>query len=508
MFKRLVPLQALGIQNHLFLILTALSGLAISLDCVGAETESNAIQSVNIRGNLRTATDIIRRELLFAEGDLLDSTRIAETARNLRRLPYIGEVAIEVNRGDEGPEVTISVQDLYSRALSPLLSGSPDELSLGLVGLDYNLFGRGHSLRASFERRAVSGNWADASFTAPRLVGTRHQLTATTGWGSEGHAHNLTLARPFATLGDRRAYGIAVADRSALQRLYAGGELLHRYRDALSSGRAWYTHSYGHATKIRLTLRIDLSRREFRPGRGHTFAPMDRQRIIPSVGLLVWRPSYRRDRHIRDIGPLEDLQTGSWLSLRSGFARRDLGSDRTFSFYQAQFSPRFEPTRRSYVLMTLYAQTRYGEDGWYNVYALAEIAAYGRVGHAHSLAVRGSFEALHRNEDGAQLLLGLERGLRGFAPRRFDGTRRLRLNLEARPTFIRHPWYTLAGSAFVDLGAAWTPDQGPLGWHGSPGLGMRLGFPKIYNTPVFRGDIAYGLGSGGVRLSLGMGQYF
>ena len=50
------------------------------------------IHRIVILGLERTDEQVIRRELLFTEGDILDSTRVAETARNLRRLFFIGKV--------------------------------------------------------------------------------------------------------------------------------------------------------------------------------------------------------------------------------------------------------------------------------------------------------------------------------------------------------------------------------------------------------------------------------
>ena len=58
-----------------------------------------------------------------------------------------GEVHIRLLDHPDGVEVTVSVEDLYSRALSPLISGQIDELSFGVVALDYNFRGRGQRLR-------------------------------------------------------------------------------------------------------------------------------------------------------------------------------------------------------------------------------------------------------------------------------------------------------------------------------------------------------------------------
>ena len=495
------PYFSLG-RSFLLAILLLSAGRAHAAD------DLPRIHRIVIHGLERTDEQVIRRELLFAAGDVLDSTRVAETERNLRRLLFIGEVQIRLFDRPEGVEVTVSVEDLYSRTFSPLISGQIDELSFGAVALDYNFRGRGQRLRLGFEDRAISGPWAELLFAEPRLNGSRRALAAQLAAGAEGHAHALTFSQPFATLAARRAYGFSLFSQQAMQRLYSEGQLKTRYQDALDGGRIWLTRSYGEQTKVRPSVQLQVSRRRFTANTSDGYAPSDRTRIEPSVGLLVWRPRYKRARYMRDLGPLEDLQTGSWLLLRSGFAHRSLGSDRTFSFYQAQLAPRFESTKRSYTELTLFTSAYRGEGKFYNLFASASATAYFRLGVAHSLALRASWEALHRSEDVDQLLLGLARGLRGYAPRLYDGTRRIIFNVEARPTLVRRPWYTLASAAFVDCGSAWTPDSKRANLVCSPGLGIRLGWPKVYNTPVLRGDIAYGLAEGTYALSVGMGQYF
>ncbi|MDE2808362.1 MAG: hypothetical protein OXN90_08070, partial [Gemmatimonadota bacterium] len=421
--------------------------LAILLLSAGRAHAADDLQRIHrivIHGLERTDEQVIRRELLFAAGDVLDSTRVAETERNLRHLLFIGEVHIRLLNRPEGVEVTVSVEDLYSRAFSPLISGQIDELSFGAVAVDYNFRGRGQRLRLGFENRAISGPWAELLFAEPRLNGSRRALAAQLAAGAEGHAHALTFSQPFATLADRRAYGFSLFSQQAMQRLYSEGQLKTRYQDALDGGRIWLTRSYGEQTKVRPSVQSQVSRRRFTANTSDGYAPSDQTRIAPSVGLLVWRPRYKRTRYMRDLGPLEDLQTGSWLSLRWGFVHRALGSDRTFSFYQAQLAPRFEPTKRSYAELTFFASAYRGEGKFYNLFASASATTYLRLGGAHSLALRTSWEALHRSEDADQLLLGLTHGLRGYAPRRYDGTRRVIFNVEARPTLVRRPWYTLA----------------------------------------------------------------
>ncbi len=472
------------------------------------QTAPPSIGEIIILGNERTDIEVIRRELLFAKGDLLDSALVAETERNLRNLFFIGEVAIEVVDNHDSLKVIIEVEDLHSRALSPMLSGPVDELNVGLIGFDYNLLGRGQILRLAVEKRALSGLKTDLLFIEPHLRGNRHRLGIRLGFGAEGHDHALSISRPFSTLADERSFGLSLSSQESVQRLYTQGQLDHRYRTKVTRSRIWLTQSYGNQTKIRPSIELGFTDRQSTPSKGFSYAPLDKTRIIPSLGLLIWHPDFSRDRFIQNLGPLEDLQTGPWLSLRWGFAHRGLGSDRSYSFYQAQFAPHFKPTEHSYALLTLIASTHIEHGRFYNVIALTTFRAYARIGKAHSLALRISWKALHKSEDTTQLLLGLNRGLRGFAPRTFDGTRRLLVNLAIRPTLKRHPWYTLAGTAFIDCGTAWTPSSKRPQMALSPGLGIRIGLPKVYNTPVLRCDLASGIRTRNWRLSVGLGQYF
>ena len=494
---------------HLINLTLSLSVIILPVcQTANGQTAPPRIGEIIIFGSERTEIEVIRRELLFAKGDLLDSALVAETERNLRNLFFIGEVNIDLVDSHGSLKVIVEIEDLHSRALSPLISGPVDELNFGLIGFDYNLFGRGQILRLSLENRALSGPKADLLFIEPRLRGSRQRLGIRLGFGAEGHDHTLSISRPFATLADERSFGLSLSSQESVQRLYTQGQLDHRYRAKITRSRIWLSQSFGNQTKIRPSIELGFTDHKSTPSKGFSYAPLDKTRIVPSLGLLIWHPNFSRDRFIQNLGPLEDLQTGPWLSLRWGFAHRELGSDRSYSFYQAQFAPYFKPTEHSYALLTLIGSTHIDHRRFYNVIALTTFRAYARIGKAHSLALRVSWKALHKSEDTTQLLLGLNRGLRGFAPRTFDGTRRLLVNLAIRPTLKRHPWYTLAGAAFIDCGTAWTPNKKRPQLALSPGIGIRIGLPKVYNTPVLRCDLASGIRTRNWRLSVGLGQYF
>ena len=465
------------------------------------------IDTVTITGNLRTRTEIVRRELLFKTGDILDTNLVAESARNLRRLPYLGEADIDIRQRGQSASAIVTVDDLYSRALSPQFAGDLDELSYGLIGLDYNFLGRGQTVELSVHHNAVSGNSASAFYRIPRVGDRRLRVSASAGAAEEGHDLGLSVSQPFYALSSRWAYGLSATSSEAVQRLYDREQLEARYADRLDRASLWLRHSRGDPVKVRPSLRLGVSDRRFAAKSSDLlYAPTDRRRILPSAGLVIWKPRYVRTTYVHALGRTEDLQTGSWLSASITASARALGSDRNFNSYQFQLAPRYSRGKHLFSFATLYGSSRREAGAFTNRHLVAQLRTYGRLGH-HSLALRLRFDAIDRTEDSTQLLLGVLRGLRGYAPRRFDGNRRLLINLEGRPTIYRHPLFVVAAALFLDGGGAWSGEE-PVRVQYGLGAGGRLGLPRVYNTPVLRADLAYGAKDGSWQLSFGIGQYF
>lgn len=476
---------------------------------VHAETDAAppVVRRVTVSGNQRTRAEVIRRELLLVPGDTLDPVRLAESERNLRRLLFLGEPRIAVLPADDGVELRVEVTDLYARALAPLVNGELGALGYGITAMDYNLLGTGQQMRLTAQHDPVTGNRYELSHDLPRLGPSLLAVSTSLAAGKEGHDAIAEVTRPFRTLEDRRAWGLQVSSHEEIQRLYVAGARIAQYRDRLDGAAAWLTGSWGDRLKIRPTLRLSLSDRRFDEAISGTVLPQDRRRLLPAMGLTLWQPRYSQTRFVHALGPLEDLQTGSWASVLGGLSARALGSDRTFAFLQAHLSPR-RAIGRGYALTSLYASGRWSEAGLHHLFLQAEGLAYLRIGVAHSLALRLRADALHQPEDEAQLLLGLDQGLRGYAPRQFDGTRRLLAAIEARPTLYRASRWVLAGALFSEAGAAWTPGQTKAKGHGACGAGVRVGLPQVYHTPVLRGDLAWPWGRRDLQVSVGIGQYF
>ena len=426
---------------------------AESLASQPADTLANTsvIGSISVRGNSRTRAEVIRRELLFASGERLDTNLVRESERNLRRLLFLGDVRVRMVPTTATPDsvdISVEVRDLYSRAVSPILAGEVGEVSYGLVALDYNFLGRGQVVQATARHDAVSGNRAGLLYRNPRLLGFRFGLRTQLELGDEGHLAALSFSQPYYTLSSRWSYGVALRSSESLTRQYSSGQLAARYRSNLGTASIWAGHSAGDRIKVRPSVRLDVSGQVFDPTRDFTHAPENRRRVVVSTGILFWQPRYARTRFLQYLGRIEDLQIGSWGGASLSLSHRALGSDRTYPAIAFQAAPRLNPRPGLFLFSSFSASTRIANRAWSHFVTSFRFQAFLRILRVHTLTFRGSYASIARPEDPAQYLLGLNRGLRGYPPRSFDGQKRLLFNLEARSTIKRTPLYVLAGAVF------------------------------------------------------------
>ena len=502
----LQPLRS-STATALGLLLAAALGTSQPADTLAAPS---VVDSISVHGNSRTRAEVIRRELLFAPGDRLDTNLVRESERNLRRLLFLGNVRVRMRPTTTAPDsvdISVEVRDLFSRAVSPVFAGELGEVSFGLVALDFNFLGRGQIVQASARHDAVSGNSAGLLYREPRLLGSRLGLRTQLELAEEGHLASLSLSQPYYSLSSRWRYGVSLRNSESLARRYSSGKLTARYRSSLGTASIWAGHSVGDRIKTRPSLRIEVFDHVFDPTGPFTHTPENRRRVVVSTGILFWQPRFARTRFLDYLGRTEDLQTGSWGGARLSLSHRALGSDRTFPTIAIQVAPRLNPRPNFFLFSSFFASTRIEEGDWSHSATSCRFQAFLQVLRVHGIAFRGNYASIARAEDKTQYLLGLNRGLRGYSPRSFDGQRRLLFNLEARPTIKLTPHYVLAGAVFIDAGKAWYSGE-KTGLKPAAGIGVRLGLPRIYDSPILRGDLARGLAAGGVwQVSFGIGQF-
>ncbi len=130
------------------------------------------VERIEIKGNLRTRDEVIRRELRFTEGDAFNAERIRLSQRRLNNLDYFDKVEIQPREGSAPDKavITVAVQEKATGEFSIGAGYATDEGVLGSIGLrEKNFMGRGQDLGATFfiSQRTIG---ADISFTEPYFL--------------------------------------------------------------------------------------------------------------------------------------------------------------------------------------------------------------------------------------------------------------------------------------------------------------------------------------------------
>lgn len=140
-----------------------------------------------------TRESTIRRQLTFAAGEPLDSLRVAESLRRLRRLRYLGDPHVIAVRCGEAPlAVTVVTHDEWStKPTVQMRGGATGGTELGLT--ERNVLGTGRE--ASLELRTVQGRTGLATaLDDPAALGGRATASLARERFRDGSAWHAALA--------------------------------------------------------------------------------------------------------------------------------------------------------------------------------------------------------------------------------------------------------------------------------------------------------------------------
>ncbi len=129
------------------------------------------IDRITIRGNTRTRDNVIRRELLIAEGGVFDSKAIRESTQALQRLSYFEEVNIipEPSLDPDRMKVIVEVKEKSTGnfSIGAGFSSSDGLILMGQIS-ENNLLGRGDTLSFSANLGGISSRF-NLAYTNPHL---------------------------------------------------------------------------------------------------------------------------------------------------------------------------------------------------------------------------------------------------------------------------------------------------------------------------------------------------
>ncbi len=488
------------------------------------------------RAHRRTQPSFIRNELLFKEGDCLDSLLLDESERILRSYRFIADADVHVAEvGDAIVDVEVRTQDEWSLEINvrPELD---DGFRISRVAIaEENLLGTGTRL-SLFRHAHRDRHDFGAAWQTPRLAGTRLDAQLTGGTTRSGRFFEETLAYPFVaevgtfafaeTVSLRQDYFAYAAPAEApYERVMLPLETIRVHATAaarvgspgdftvLGAGMSWEDLGFGGfpeglatAAGDDLVLLADddslvagAVARQVRPARYLRLNVMGGKRNI----------RYVTRRGLDAIAGEQDIRTG--IQALGGLAveRRWTGDRGSAShgmrghafLFAGAAGPRWVFSSE----FGIEGAWQFREGAASDILAEIDVHFYWQPngGSRHTLATSFYAAGGWRVARPFQLTIGGPHRVRGYGRYEFPGGRAAVVNVEDR-ILLGGPLadaVDLSLAVFLDAGVAWRGDApfgADSGVRAAVGAGLRVGFPAGTQRLPLRLDVAAPIEPGGL----------
>jgi outer membrane protein assembly factor BamA len=467
-----------------------------------------------------TREEVIRRELLFQEGDLYSQELIDESERNLRALGVIYHVGIRPTSYHDGVvDLEVTTQDTWTLRPSVRFSRAGGNNAFGFSFSEQNLLGRLKVLQLS-HRNDIDRTTTQLSYLDPRILGSRYALRTYYADSSDGISWGLLTSRPFYSLDSDWSMNAGGEHIHKTSKLYSDGDAVSEFVQETDSFNASYGVSTGLVGNnvVRFTFGYQylenlfsetegtpppvnpcipsgtyLADPENFPG-GSLCVPPDQKFSGPIFNLQALKAQFVKVTNYNQFDREEDFNLGNdlnisvWLSLKSFEAE---SSQVILGFTESLGVPL---SANSNFLYNGALTGRVGSGEAQNVILAQSMEAYCRITPRQTFYGRLGFDMGINLDEQNQILLGGDTGLRGYPTRQFDGDHRLLLTLEHR-IFTNIELFRLVRlgfAGFVDVGDAWYGNSETLSdLHSDFGLGLRFGVVRSSVASIGRLDLAY-----------------
>ena len=469
--------------------------------------ENYALYRLANRLHILTREQVIRRELLFREGDQYRQDLIDETERNLRALNVIYHVRIRPVDCHGGlVDLEVSVQDTWTLRPSVRLARAGGDTIASFSFSELNLLGRVKVLQIN-RRNDVDRSTTGMLYSDPRLFGSRISLSASYDDSSDGVSRGLALSRPFFALDSRWSMNASAQHLEQTSRLFKDGDTLSEFRQVSESLGFSYAFSTGYRDdRVRRYgfgygyLRDVFTQKAGDEGFDLLPVPEDRKLSGPLFTFERIKSRFIEVTNYDKFDREEDFNLGNDIRLTTQLSLRSFGADRSEVVVGLVDTFGVPLSEAANIFFSLSLTGRAGSGEVSNVIFSEATESYWRMTSHQTLYARLAFEAGIHLDGENQLLLGGETGLRGYPTRHFAGDRRLLVTLEHRYfgdwEILRLVRIGFAG--FADAGDAWYGSEGERlsNLHSDFGFGLRFAVTRSSVASVSRLDLAYSVDAG------------
>jgi outer membrane protein assembly factor BamA len=465
--------------------------------------ESNFLFRLANKLHVPTNKSVIRRSLLFKNGDTLSVQKIEESERLLRANRYIYDVDIHPTAYHDGlVDIEVVTRDTWTLQPGFQYSRSGGTNSTGLTLSDANFLGTGtavgYSKTSDVDRRGNA-----FSLSQKHVFGGWTALDLSVANYSDGNRKSVSFGQPFYALDTRWAAGASALHDERIDSIYSAGNIVGQYRHHVDDGEVFAGWSNGLVDGWTRRYSVGLSyQADSYPSDPALTAPpgvpADQTLVSPFLRYEVTEDEYEMVRNRDKIQRPEFFALGFNSRVQVGRALSSLGSTRDLWTYSAAASDGKHVQRGNDLLGSASFSGQYG-DGTGERELLSGSVRY-FVPHFKRAVFYASASAdIVRNPQiNDLLLLGGDNGLRGYPLRYQSGEQRALLTIEER---LYTDWYIfrlfrVGGAVFYDVGRAWGgPFQNEINpnWLSDVGFGLRILSDRASFGNVLHIDIAFPL---------------
>jgi outer membrane protein assembly factor BamA len=477
---------------------------------VDGHDENTALSRLGNRLHIQTRIATLEDQLLFRSGDPYRASLLAESARILRETRYLHDAQVRPLAFHDGlVDVEVTTQDVWTFNPGMSFGRKGGENTSGFELEELNFLGTGTQLGVGF-KSGIDRESRYLQFADRQLGSTWWSLSTVYSDNSDGRLGELTLEKPFYSLGSHRAGGVSLLDDQRVDARYDAGEIIDRFATHERRSTIYLGRSPGlvEGWARRLTAGVTFDEHVFDQAPGFDaplLLPADRKLVYPWIGAEWVEDAFATGRNRDQIEKTEDYSLGWRARAQLGFASAGFGSDRDAIMLSGGVAKGLSLSERQSMFIAADAGGRLESGAVAGATLQGDARYYFRQSPHRLLFLNLSAVAGANLDQDQQILLGGDSGLRGYPLRYQAGEGRWLFTAEQR--FFTN-WYPLqlfnvGGAVFYDMGATWgqdllgTPSQGLLR---DIGFGLRLGSSRSARGNVLHFDIAFPLdGDSSVR---------
>jgi len=470
-----------------------------------------------------TKPSVIRKFLLFKEGDPYDPTVLAETERNLRQLPFLKSAAVAAGPEHDGVvDVGVVTQDAWTTEPGISVGGKGNATTYGFTLKEKDFLGTGRTVAFAYDK-GTERTTTTLEYIDPYIFGPYWTADLAYSDNSDGQEQQLSITRPFVSFRDKGSRELTLDHVTQNVKIYEFGDTLARFRQRHFQGLARYGWAVEatDAQAKRLIVGVDLQEDQFEllPDSPAPVVPEDRSFRFLTAAYQYAENDFLKVNYVNRDVRYEDLNLGRVLFAELAISPEVFGTPKTTERIRVSGDEGWRISDQSFILARLAYETRW--DGSPENEILSGRVIYVlKMPTFHPIQTfvsRVTVDWGWNVDRDVQFYADPDNGLRGYELHAFAGDRRVVFNAEQRFFAGKEvlQLFSPGAAVFFDTGYAAPPGQ-PMrlaDLKSDVGVGLRISITRAASNSILRLDVAYPLnadahGRRGLLVTFSSGQVF